>query len=406
MRRFARPAAGLCLALAILAGGCQGHGAYTQEHINASQARLDQIKSANEFQMAEQAFLAGELEKALTKIEQSIQYNDQVARSHVLRGRILAEMNILTESMASFARAEAIEPDNVDAQYYQGVLHERVQEREPALARYTRALELAPSNPQFALAAAEVMIDMGNLDRAEAFLAERETTFRLDPGVQQLLGHIAMMRGDTQTAAARFGQARILAPEDQSTTEDLVQALMELGNYSEADFYLSAMLRRSENEDRRDLKHLRVQCLQTLGRPVEARDILVKLIEGEGQTDVQAWIALGNVALELRDLGRVRECAARVVGLAPDRADGYILRAMWNRRMGDYSAALRSLDSALNATPDDTSLRVMQAAILVEAGRTDLAIHELRLAQAGDPTNPQVNRALESLMREAAAPTN
>lgn len=399
-------AASLIAALLATTGGCAGHGAYTNQHRSSARARLDDLKSANEFQMAEQAFLSGELEKALKKIEASITLNDGVARSHVLRGRILAEMNMLADAMSALQRAEELEPSNVDAQYYQGVIHERVQSREEALARYLRAVEMAPSNPQFALAAAETMIDLGQHDQARAFLADRAATFRLDSGVQQLLGHMAMMTGDHEEAVRRFGQARILAPDEQATTEDLVHALMGVRNYAEADFYLAAMLRKAENDKRRDLQHLRVQCLRELNRPVEARDLLLRLTAGDGATDIQAWISLGYVSLELRDLGRVRESANRVVGLAPYRAEGHILRAMWQRRMGDHRAALTSLEDALNATPEDSSIRVMQALVLVEAGRTDLAIRELQTAQRLDPDNPTIESTLRSLLRQANVPTN
>lgn len=394
----------MAAALLVLAGGCQGHGKYTQAHVNASQRRLDELKSANEFQMAEQAFLAGELEKALKKIEVTIQLNPGVARSHVLRGRILAEMNILPEALASFQKAEELEPDNVDAQYYQAVLYERVQNRDEALARYLRASEMAPSNPQFALAVAETLIDFGQTDRAVAFLKEREQTFRLDSGIQQLLGHMAMMRGEPIEAVARFGQARVLAPDEQSATEDLVHALMQVENFSEADFYLASLLRKAENEQRRDLMHLRVQCLQQLNRPVEARDILLKLTSADGSNDVQAWITLGHIALQLRDLGRVREAANRVVGLAPYRSEGYILRAMWQRRMSDFTGALTSLDDALEIAPNDSSIRCMQALVLVDAGRLDLAIRELQTAQRLAPDDPTVRSTLEALMTRASHP--
>ncbi len=407
MKTRAAAATGLlasCLIAAV--GGCQGHGKYTGDHLNAAEQRMDDLKSANEFQMAEQAFLAGDTEKALVKIEASIALNDRVARSHVLRGRILSERNMLAPALESFVRAAELAPTNVDAQYYQGVINERVQNRDLALAQYLKAAEMSPANPQFALAAAETMIDMGDSDDAAAFLLEREQTFRLDAGVQQLLGHMAMMRGDATEAANRFGQARVLAPEDQSATEDLVGALMQVENYSEADFYLASLLRKMENEDRRDLMHLRVQCLQQLNRPVEAREILVKLTSADGSNDVQAWVLLGQVSLELRDLGRVREAANRIVGLAPYRSEGYILRAMWQRRMGDFTGALTSLDDALDAAPEDISIRVMQALVLVDAGRTDLAIRELRIAQRIEPGNEMVESALSGLMTQAAAPEN
>jgi len=79
---------------------------------------------------------------------------------------------------------------------------------------------------------------------------------------------------------------------------------------------------------------------------------------------------------------------------------------MWQRRMGDFTGALTSLDDALDAAPEDISIRVMQALVLVDAGRTDLAIRELRIAQRIEPGNEMVESALSGLMTQAAAPEN
>src|SRR5687767_5935812 len=85
------------LALLTLAG-CAGHGNYTQERVNAAGARMSQLKSGTEWQMAQQQFLAGELDKSLKTVDRSIALNDQVPKSHTLRGRILVEKGRLEEA--------------------------------------------------------------------------------------------------------------------------------------------------------------------------------------------------------------------------------------------------------------------------------------------------------------------
>src|SRR5262245_8626524 len=68
---------------ALAAPGC-GHGRYTREHISAAKTKMEALKSATEYKMAEQAFLSGDLPKALKHVEYSLSLNNPVAKSHVL----------------------------------------------------------------------------------------------------------------------------------------------------------------------------------------------------------------------------------------------------------------------------------------------------------------------------------
>lgn len=337
---------GALLAAGTLAG-CGGHGKYTTEKISKAKENMNVMKSATEWEMARQSFLAGDLDKALKAVDRSIALNPQVAKSHVLRGRILMEMGRLDEGLASMNEAKAADPEHVEAPYYAGIIYERIQEREKALAEYTQAAELDPENPQYAIAAAEVMIDLGRRDDAERYLLERNAAFQHHAGVKQVLGHIAVMRGDHERATTLFNEARLLAPEDGAILEDLARAQMESGKYADADMYLERLLAGKEGEGRRDLKHMRARCLIHLNRPMDARALLIELTEGpEGQADADAWIGLGGLAYMLNDNNRLRQSAARAIAIAPDRAEGYMLQALWQRRRGDSAGAAASLAKA------------------------------------------------------------
>src|SRR4051812_34386406 len=68
-------AAGLLTLLgwaAIAAPGCGSQGKYTHEHITGAKAKMAALKSATEYKMGEQAFLAGDLPKALKHVEYSL----------------------------------------------------------------------------------------------------------------------------------------------------------------------------------------------------------------------------------------------------------------------------------------------------------------------------------------------
>jgi len=376
-------------AIVALSGCSPKHGKYTSEQLKIANDRVSGIKAGNAYDQARQAFLAGELEKARKLADNSIIVNPNVAKTHVLRGRILIEQSDLEGAIASFQHAETLDPKNVEAQYYQGIVFERYSQSEKAFERYGKALELEPSNPQYAVAAAEMLIDMNRLDEAEQFLESRKSSFDHNAGVRQTMGHIAVLRGDYAKAATLFNDARLLAPDDSGILEDLVQAQIAVGRYAEAEFNLTRLLKVPENSGRRDLRQLQARCLMALDRPVEARDMLVSLTSDDaGMKDVEAWIELGNVSFVLRDFNRLRMAASRVSALAPMRFEGPLLRALWHRQQGDLTSALKCTEDAVARRGASTKPLMLKALVLEELGQVgqaratySLIEHRARIAQ-------------------------
>lgn len=347
------------MAAAWLAAGCASHGKYTEQHISAAKEKMQAMKSATEWEMARQAFLAGDLEKAKKGVDRSIALNPNVAKSHVLRGRVMMEMGDLEAAANSLLTARTIDPGFVEGAYYLGICYERFTQKDKALEAYQAAAELDQAAPQYAIAAAEMMIDLDRVDEAQTYLETRRATFEHNAGVRQTLGHIALIKGDKQRAAVLFGEARLLAPDDQAILEDLARAQVDTGQFAEAENNLAKLLGAPEYKARRDLLLTRARCLVQVERPLEAREILLGLTgDQSGSADVESWIELGNVAYLLKDLQRVRQAATRAVAIAPNRPEGYVLRALYLRRTGDVAAARGNLDKAvqLGAGPEVADL--------------------------------------------------
>lgn len=381
-------AAGAC-ALALVAGGCNpGRGKYTAEGLQKAQERVSGLKSANEYQQAWQAYTAGDLDKASKAINASLTLNPSVVRSYVLRGRIEIEQGRLEQSLESFKKAEALDPQNVEAHYYQGIVYERFGQPENALTRYMKAVELEPTNAQYALAAAETMMDQGQLAEAEQFLMSRSASLEHNAGVKQTLGHIHLMKGDTKRAAELFGEARLLAPDDTGILEDLVNAQLAGGNFADAEFNLQRLLKVPANKDRRDLRHMRARCLTELDRPVDAREVYAELTQGDaGQRDVEAWIGLGNTSYILRDMLRLRQSGQRVIALAPNRPEGYVLRAWFHVRNNDNREALASLDKAIEHRNGQVEPLLLKAVVLKRMNREAEAEQVIATARKEDPAS-------------------
>lgn len=376
----ARPLALPMLAMLAMAG-CTGHGQYTQDHKDQAQKRVAQMKSATDWDMAHQQFLAGDLPKALASVDRSISLNGEVPKSFVLRGRILIETGAIEQAEATLDRAIALDASNADAHYFRAIVMERMGRSEEAVAAFTRAAESDPGNPQYPLAAAETLIEMNRLDDAEARLTDGARNFEHNAGIRQTLGHIAMIRKDYARAVQMFSDASRLAADDPGLLEDLARAQIAAGRFAEAETTLGWVIAQDKEGRRRDLTQLRARCLIELDRPVEARELLYRLASDDrGSNDPDLWYDLGSVSVMLSDRVQTRRAAQRLIAVAPDRADGYVLMAMWQRQNGDREAALATLRRA-RRLPGSTA-PALEGVILREMGRPEEAAEAFALAQA------------------------
>lgn len=391
-------------ALTILAGGlaalagCQGHGTYTTEALDQATQRMSSIQAATRWDLAHQQFLAGDLKKALKNAEASIGLHEEVGQSHVLHGRILLELGQLEAAVTAFDRAIKIDPSVADPHYYRGIVFERFSEYVDAHESYETASVLEPSDPQYAIAAAEMLVQLDLLDKAEAMLLERSREFQHNAGVKQTLGHIAMLREDHEAAVELFREARLLAGDDLSIVEDLAQAQMLAGEWAEAEFNLRKLQEQEEYEDRRDIKQMQARCLEALDRPVEARSILLGLSETPaGAADASVWIDLGKVALSLGDHRRVSICATKAIALAPERHEAHLLKAALALRNADHEAALAALTTAASLTDKDPRAAMLRGVVLQQMGRTGEASESFARALRIAPEDERAQRLLASV---------
>lgn len=388
---------GAALSITLALGGCgSGHGKYTSEGLNLAQERMATIKAGTEWDMARQQFVVGDLKKALKSVDQSISINDSVAKSHNLRGRILFELGQLESASESFKRALAIDPSFVESHYFLGVLYERFGELEMALEKYQAAASLEPSSAQYTIAAAEMMIEADRLDAAENLLHNGNSFFEHNAGVHQTLGHIAMLRGDSERAATLFHEAQLLDPEDTSILEDLVLAQMKSGDHVEAEYTLRRLMKDKDLQARRDLQQLHARCLVALDRPVEARTLLLGLTSDEkGMNDADIWVDLGQVAILLGDYQRVRIAAGRLNAIAPERHEGPLLGAFWMRSQGDLAGALKSVEKSRRlARSRDAMPSLVRGLILRQMGRLSEAEASFAEALSIDPKDQRAQQLL------------
>lgn len=393
--------AGLGLAALTLTACNSGQGRYTKEGKARSLEHAAALKSATEFDQARQAYYGGDLESATKHITNSITLNEGVVKSWILKGRIELDGQNFEAALESFAKASALDETDAEPYYFTGLTYERAAKTQDALDSYLKAFELNSRNAQYIVAVAETYIDTANIEQAKSFLSDNSDTFEFNPGIKQTLGHIAMIEGKPNEAYDRFSEARILAPDDLSILEDLSTAQVRTGKYAEAEYNLGRLLEVKENSNRRDLQHLRARCLMEVDRAVEARELLIELTQGtEGQADSQAWLQLGHVSYTLGDFNRVKQSAGRVIAQAPNNADGYVLRALWQRSEGNLEAAFISLNRACEYRGQDTAPLMLKGLVAQQMGKFEIAKQSYASVLSENPSDTAATQLLAAVEKQ------
>jgi tetratricopeptide (TPR) repeat protein len=166
------------------------------------------------------------------------------------------------------------------------------------------------------------------------------------------------------------------------------------------------MMNQDENKQRRDLMHARAICLVQTQRPSDARQLFLKLTEGdEGAADYDAWLGLARLSVTLRDLPRLREASNRLVSIDPKRQEGFVLRAIHQRKSGDFDGAYESLTKALAIRQDPEAL-VLLGLVERDTGHSEGARAAFAKAVELDPSNQSAAQLLGTMTAQAGTETD
>ena len=336
----------------ILAAGCTGPTKRGIESRKVAQMRFDTVRSRVDYDQANQAFEAGNFMDSKRYLESAIEKYDEDSAYWVLLGRIYLETGGLQDAMASLDQAVEVDENDPDAHYFMGIVLERIERPLDAVEHYLAALELAPSNSGMLVAAIDVLIGADLLAEADRVLREHRKDFEHDASVLHVSGRLAMMNGDWNQAADDLEKSVLLDDSDPWTLEDLARSQMAAGRYQSCLGTIDDLMELSEEGDQDvELMRLRGRCLSEAGRSREARTALRDLVNLHPD-DVQGWIDLGLVCMEVEDYRYVYRSGQRLAALSPERFEGYFLlghAAMRNRK---HDAAVKLFAHACEIAPE------------------------------------------------------
>ncbi len=381
--------------LVVTLAGCMGPTKTGLEAREKARARVNVINAQIDYKLAKQSFEVGQFEAAVRSIKIAIERSPQEASYLLLQGRIYLETYRLDLAIESFEAALELHAQLADAHYYAGIVYQRWSNDQLAYDQYRSAYELEPSKVQYLLAAAESLVAMREFERARHLTEEKLAYFEHNAALRHLLGQIALLQDEPLEAARHLAQARLLNPDDQILLEELARAQFAAGLYGKC-YHSVRQSQLGSKEKRTDLIHIEARCLVFLDRTIEARKLYLELTRLR-PTDPHYWVELGMVTWELGDFRRVAESGDRVAALAPERFEGYMLKALAARHEGDLQEAVTLLGRATDLASDTAVPHLLLGKTLQEKGDHQAALAAYAAAVRAEPDSPEARFLFEEV---------
>ena len=380
--------------LAPLLLGCQD--TLVEEKVDAKNRWLE-LRSSMMLDMAQQQFNTGDLTQARKTVRNGLSIDPTNPYLHVLAGRIALERSKLERAYHLFNAALDLQPKNAEACYYQGLVMQRWQRYDGSLEFYRKAYDFEPDNPAYLLAVSELLVELDGVDDAIRLLEDKRQYFDQNAGIRAAIGHLYYMKGQPAVAADYFHQASLLDPDSTKLQEGLAFSLAAAGKHDQAIEVFTRILKDPDNKGRADIKRALASAYLKTDHSKEAHAVLIELARGP-KGDVTDWIKLGGLSYRLGSLGGALQAASKVMNLAPDRHEGYLLAGMVWQRRENLNNALEMFDRAAAAAPASTEPLILRGLSLQKAGRLAAAAEAYQEALRRQPDDTRAVQLLAAVI--------
>ncbi len=397
MRRTTYQSALLSLAaisLYAMTAGCAVE-THTQAKKNAYN-RWAEARAGILYSQAMRQFEVGDLEQAQRTCAQGIAAKPDQADFYELLGRVQLERGELERAYQHLTRSVALDEERHLSHYLLGVVLQRWQKYEEALTSYKAAYAAKPDEVAPLLAISEMLVKLGQIDQAISRLQDKLVYFEHNAAMRMALGRLHTMQGKRELAVKMYREAALLAPDDSLILEQLAMAELSVGHHTDAAIHIEQLLEVEGYENRTDLKLALGDCYVAAGDLRAAGELFIQITRND-RTNVTAWVKLGEVAWGIKDYRRAGAAGERLITLAPDRHEGYLLQGMVLREAGNIEAALEKFIQAQHRASNTTLPHIMAGLMHEQVGDLQAAAQAYRMALKVDPNDPRGRKLLAGL---------
>ena len=265
---------------------------------------------------------ADQKEKAIEKLETSLELHGRFSLAHSMLGEIYYDMKDYNKSVMSYEKATKLNPWSFRDYFSLGEVYYVIKEHQKAASAYVNACEIKPDHFQAHINAAKSYYETKDFDSARQYAERAENIYPGASEVQKVLGDIFEFQKDHEQAIRSYKRAL----ETDSNNPDIMLALAV------------AYLRDSRASSAKELL------------------IFVTQIQPENNTALQY---LGYCYLQLKEIDKSIQSYSRAIDI--DNKDwqayrglgvAYMLRAINDEDDDMKAKALRQWRVSLEIKPD------------------------------------------------------
>ena len=337
------------LAAAMLAtvwlSGCQSPQATARQEAGA---RWNTVRAQVKAQLAADQLNAGHVQAAAAELAEARRLDPQRRDLAVLEARLLLAGDQTAEAAALLESAPLDDAARPEAAYLLGIARQQQGRWQEALAAFEQAAAARPDDVTYAVAAAQVRLQLGDAPGALAYLNQRQAELGWTNAFQAALAECLEQCGDWTAAAAAWRRVAGRSDSDAGLRERLAIALFRAGDCDEAVPVLESLVA----GDTPEVEALRVplaECLLALGRAAAAQLQVQTLLRNHPE-HVPALLLLARCRAAQDDYAAAASVAARAAALAPQLVPAAEHAAALAYRAGDvervrfWAARLRELE--------------------------------------------------------------
>ena len=376
------------------ASGCEGVG--FSEKKDAAQKRWFNARARVLYRLAENSLSAGELDKAAESAKQALVLQADYHDAKLLLAKIEIEQGRYSAAIERIQEVDRTGRRSSELAYLLGAAQEKGGKLDEALANYRRAYALDESNLSAVKAAAEVLVVMGNIRRADLQIDSYLPKAGEDAGMYELAGRLAAMTEDYDRAVENHARACDLDPQNVRYAEMLGRAQHKAGRHAEAVDTLTEMIGRREQKVATWVYLMLGDSYLALGKAHQAFDAYFSASE-QAPEDRGVWVALSRGALAMNDPERSALAARRALQLAPADPDAALLLGYALLREDKAREAVGTLKEAAAAHPRNSTIRCLLGRAYAATGNEAEAIRCYTAALRVDPESVLARHLLNAI---------
>ncbi len=369
--------------LAAVAGGCMNP---PKKANREATERWNQARASVKAKLASDQLASGDVAGAASELAEAKRLAPADQHLASLQARVYLAQGNIGAARAVLESAQLAGKSQAEVEYLLGVVQQGQAAGESSLTHYLKAAELDPESATYAVAAVQVMLQLGRTPDALQYLQSREAQLGWTSAYSAALAECYEQAGDWRPAALAWRRVLDSAGGEGTAQAGAASPGPGPADSSAANGHAGRPAAGDAAARWINIRERWATALYHAGQWAEAVPVLQSLLQAsETDAPVLLRLMLADCLLQTNDAAGAR--AQLDLALVNDGRDPRALRrlAQTLARLGEYGAALAAAERALETAPEHEPTLELAAALALRTGQVDLA---RSFARRTGPDNP------------------